>query len=440
MIFEEEYVKAFQRWLGIILMGAASLALFVACNDDNSGGSNCVSDSDCRGDRICDADTGTCDWVPCNGAEDCPWTQDCVERDNGSSVCMLADDNPDDPDDPDDDDVEDTWCLADSDCGAGEICNYEIEECAVQCEQGVADTCLADEACIPRENADGAICVPNGFNADPGCTADADCGAGELCNFETEECAFECDPGVDDMCVTGEVCAQRESASGAICVAGQNPNNDSGGCESVDDCPAGDVCEAGFCEEPCEPDVCAEGYICNENTGICEEDTGPSGQYRFIKVTDTTTVTSMCEVPDPGSDIMGVEVSTDSGAYWARVISADGIVTQGNDFTDAGWILDGRPPNLVDGCPDAAFADSVVSLGCSGNVIVEFVDEDGTPVFLSSGDHLTVYEFGAQCGGAYDDEWRAEVCTTTSESDIYAGNCQGRTLGGGSGNYTVTIN
>ncbi len=429
-MFEEEDVKAFQRWLGIILMGAASLALFVACNDDNSGVSKCVSDSDCRGDRICDADTGTCDWVPCAGAEDCTGNQDCVERDNGSSVCMLPSD-----DDDDGDDIEDTGCSADADCGGGELCNFETEECAFECEPG-DDTCVWDEACVPRESADGAICVADGSNVDPECLADADCAAGQLCNYETEECAFQCERTED--CASDEGCVERENESGAICLAGQNPNNSTGDCESVDDCPAGDVCEAGFCEEPCEPGVCADGFICNEDTGLCVEDTGAGADYRYIRVRDTSSGDA-CQTNDPGSDIMGVEAYTDTGSYWARAINADGIVTQGNDFPDADWVLDGSPPNLVDGCPDA-FADSVVSLGCSGNVIVEFVDGDGTPVFLSSGDHITVYEFGAQCGGADDDQWRAEVCTTTSESDIYAGNCQGRDLGGGSGNYTVTIN
>lgn len=277
---------------------------------------------------------------------------------------------------------------------------------------------------------------------DTSCLSDDDCGTGELCNFETEECAFDCsdDP---DICATGETCADRTEETGSICVeddTNNDPNNEPE-CEISDDCEGEQVCEDNACVDPCEVGDCAEGFACNTDTGICEEETGPSGDFRFIRVLDDSAGADACEPSDndPGSDLYGIELITDDGNFWAEVENADGIVTDSNDFADADTILDGNPPGLDGDCPEGTFSDSVVALGCGGDVIVEFRDANDDPVFFSAGDQVVVYEFGATCGGSDVDEYLTEVCTTTSEDDIFDGTCNGTDLGGGSGVVQVEV-
>ncbi|MFP4599471.1 MAG: hypothetical protein ACLFVJ_14525 [Persicimonas sp.] len=298
---------------------------------------------------------------------------------------------------------EETSCITDEDCGADELCNFETEECAFECE--VDGDCLAGEECVEREAEDGgAICV-----TDPDANNNND-------------------NNNDDTCEDDDDCEGTETCEGGFCA---QP------CDSADDCEGEEVCEAGFCEDPCtSDDDCGSDFVCDTDTGMCVED---AGDYRFIKVVDDTTVADACSSPDPGSDIMGIELVTDDGSFWADVENADGIDTTDNDLADADSILDGSPPGFDGECPEDGFSEHVFALGCGGDVIVEFHDADGERVYFSAGDSVIVYEYGANCGGSSDDELLVEVCTTVSEDDIFDGTCNGNPLGGGAGRVEVDI-
>jgi hypothetical protein len=121
--------------------------------------------------------------------------------------------------------------------GEGEICNdlgmCEVVNCVDypgECEE-VGRVC--DETT--------GLCE----SVTPGCLRDLDCLEGEICNLATSLCEEEV--VIDGSCTPGAV-----------------------------SCPIGEYCAiSGFCEEiTCveDPSICTLGYVCSEDTGLCEEE------------------------------------------------------------------------------------------------------------------------------------------------------------------------
>lgn len=278
-----------------------------------------------------------------------------------------------------DDGGEAESCVADTDCAVGDICVDEIcvQECAADAD------CLADEECVERPGGGESYCEFTGGN-----------NGGDLCQDVTCDAGETCDPA------TGE------------CVADQE-------CQTNEDCPGDQICNA---ENMCE--------TIQQN-------------FFFSSIADASADNPQaCDETDPGSDIYGVELTkVDSEGNtitgWAHVLFV-GIVIDSNNQTQTGVVLDGNQPGLdVDECPEGGFSsDTVVSLGCGGEVLVEFVtgddtNGDGIPddrLQVEDGDTITVFEYGATCGGDTEDSWRVSICDA-SENEVLGGTCNGLVLG-----------
>jgi Cys-rich repeat protein len=107
----------------------------------------------------------------------------------------------------------------------------------------------------------GTACPPP-----PGCTSDADCAAGEVCNTATGQCeAAPTGCTSDEDCEEGEVC----NTETGECEAAP------AGCTSDEDCAEGEICntETGECEAAptgcTSDDDCAENEFCDTQTGEC---------------------------------------------------------------------------------------------------------------------------------------------------------------------------
>lgn len=309
-------------------------------------------------------------------------------------------------------DNADTSCIADSDCAVGELCDSVTETCATECTTDAE--CAPGEICVDRAEQDGSICI-----ADSGCTTDADCASGETCNTDTGTCEAS-------SCTTDADCPN------GTC------NTDTG------------QCEAAGCTDNSD---CASDQVCNSDTGMCET---ISTSYYFANIMDVSPTDSdaLCISPsdeDPGSDLFGVSITRTDGngdtvEYWANTMSADGVKATDEDGdtnanTDAFGIINGDAPGISGTCPDSFSDTTVVSLGCGGNILVEFVDADNNRIELMDGDTLNVYEYGGVCSSQTEqDEWQVELCTAT-ENEVTGGNCGdgALTLGSGTGIGSVDV-
>lgn len=104
----------------------------------------------------------------------------------------------------------------------------------------------------------------NGGTPLPGCTADTDCKAPNVCNTAAGKCVSPaaknngpCDPIEGTSCPSGQLCIS------GVCMSPP------GGCGSNDECPAGYICQSGACvpdtkgQNGCKDNsACPSGQIC----------------------------------------------------------------------------------------------------------------------------------------------------------------------------------
>jgi hypothetical protein len=352
-LIEGEVMKILQKWMGILCVAIAAASLLAACGDTED--SKCGEDSNCMDEET----------LECTSNDDCNIIagETC---DLESNTCEGG-----------------NSCRADSDCAAGDLCNFATGTCAIQCTNDPT-MCIAGETCTPRGAGDeGSICVVE----PPECTKNDDCdaAAGEICDLETNTCVVEDVP----ECTTSDEC---DVAAGEICSDGQ-----------------------------CVPN--------------------PAPPHFFAKIAD---ISSGCDPnsSDPGSDLFGVELHKDSFVYYAEVVGANiqNQATNENPVPDV--ILDGHEPELAGACP-AQFTGSVVSLGCGGDVVVKFVDDVGNTIEIEDGDLISPLEWGGQCtGGASSDAWEVLICdSSVSATDLIfdTSACNGASIGTGQGIGTVTV-
>jgi hypothetical protein len=145
-----------------------------------------------------------------------------------------------------------TECATHEQCQAGFWCKQGLcqERSEVSlCAGGDSTTCKQGERCHPLNE----IC-----EADLGCTEDADCGGGELCNTGSNACVPRCTVDTQaSVCAAGERCVSEK------CVQ----------CEADADCGPGLKCDpAGKCGagDRCYQDrQCKVPLVCHVPTGAC---------------------------------------------------------------------------------------------------------------------------------------------------------------------------
>ena len=169
----------------------------------------------------------------------------------------------------------------------------------------------------------------------------------------------------------------------------------------------------------------------------------PALQY-IVQIADTSSGDEACGVTDPGSDIAGVELQSETGDSlgWGEIVW-DELGPEANDYADTG-IIDGQPADVgADDCPSDFNDTTVVALGCGGWILVEFKDSAGQPVGLdaTAGQQIRVYEYGGVCStGSTDDTYDVSICTDTMAArGGEAGSCTETIVSGGSGVTTNAV-
>ena len=157
-------------------------------------------------------------------------------------------------------------CRSDAECGDGETCVVDADECIPS-----ACSCLDNGEWICTADCGAGVCQPNsacmGDNPQ-GCTSDSQCTDGEVCGGSDI-----CRPSSCSCTDRGWLCT--EDCGGGVCGAaceGPNP----AGCTDDDDCVDGAVCRD---SDECHPGSCSctdGGWLCTEDCvrRVCEADTG----------------------------------------------------------------------------------------------------------------------------------------------------------------------
>ena len=152
-------------------------------------------------------------------------------------------------------------CVEDIDCDDEQICSDAI------CTAPII-SCRADSDCpYGNECAQGICAVIEGF-----CLRNNDCRSGQVCSIELQRCVdFDANTG----CQSAEDCF-----AGDLCVQGQcTPPAQEQECTSTGDCFAGEICENGDCVAEQDPECvrnsdCRDDLICIDGDCLqeCEDD------------------------------------------------------------------------------------------------------------------------------------------------------------------------
>lgn len=236
------------------------------------------------------------------------------------------------------------------------------------------------------------------------CDDDSQCSAGFVCDQGVNECIETCSSDLE--CATGEACLPRQGTSSGdkTCqidsTANNNNMNNPNSCVTVDDCPN------------------ADDYICNDQM-MCEEIGTVVPKPFVVLIQDTTQDAAACSNNDPGSDFTFARLIGSNGDVlgYGQQIFIEITETGKNNYQNFASLFDGTPPDL-DGseqCPNGGFKDgNVVSVGCFGYVLTQFVSTSGEPIALDSGMKIEVGEYGTQCNGSAADSYEISVCSDTA--------------------------
>ncbi len=165
---------------------------------------------------------------------------------------------------------QNSGCSSNADCKGGEICNTETKKCELfnQCTD-----CTESQICNPVT----LKCMDYTSHLCEQCTKDSDCGTIDKCQTLTNGkfCTSFCDD--THSCPTGFDCRDLSDDGIKQCVPTSN-TCEANKCEAVD-CADGYICNplTGECEkvdEKCNSDLdCDYGYFCNIETQKCEPKT-----------------------------------------------------------------------------------------------------------------------------------------------------------------------
>jgi hypothetical protein len=208
------------------------------CDTGGQTGAACTTMDDCR-QGFCNA-MGRCNDLLNNGAP-CTDSPQCNNHycDTGGMICGR---------------VLDAGCGFGSDCASG------------NCSSNFCVPALPDGShCMNASECQSGYCNFSSQTCAPHCNNDSDCTAGQYCDFQSEQCRSQGMDGAgceeDNQCVSGH-CNQESQKCGT-------PKGPGGMCGNNLDCTLDCYCSSGTCTKRLQPgamcpggDVCAAPFLC----------------------------------------------------------------------------------------------------------------------------------------------------------------------------------
>lgn len=351
-----------------------------ACEGGSAGGlcSPCSTDEDCGGasDACIALGGGNFCGTACTGIDDCPGGFTCLRVDTvvGDQCVPSA--------------GECGGCLVDG-CAGGQFCNAATQACEAisgPCQPcSVPGQCGPEGVCSPvgggsyclNSCADGGGCGTGYSCVGGACTPDSGSCGGAGCELSPADCSGTTPLLNTAFCGCVECLADGDCSAGQTCSTAGTCITAGAPCESISDCPAGQICDTrvGSCVECITPGDCAAGEVCV--AGVCEPCDCPEGF--------SCTLSGDCEeVGDPSdcsgdSECAGIAIDLGGDGTGATCDSAIGCYTIG--VCNGSALGGGLPIDLPIGtttdpfnapCPAGTTCGATVTLDLTGGNFLTF--------------------------------------------------------------------
>ncbi|RMG16567.1 MAG: hypothetical protein D6729_10635 [Deltaproteobacteria bacterium] len=226
----------------------------------------CFTDADCSSGESCEAGSCVAGGIgaPCSSPSDCAEGLSCAPSLPGGYCTRSCEGDPC---------PEGTQCVAfggSSYCFDGCLTNADCRP-GYACSGGICDVaCSADEECGGGEICLNGACV--GAGVGQSCDTGGDC-PGSLSCFKSVPggyCTQSCTTGGD--CPEGSTCGLIKGNS--LCLAA---------CRDDLDCGSGQRCMGGVCNLPCGSDAdCAADEFCDQFSGLCKSRISGGGDVEVL--------------------------------------------------------------------------------------------------------------------------------------------------------------
>jgi hypothetical protein len=264
------------------------LLLVVSCADTTGKTSSCVIDGCVDTEKICNEDTGKCEY-----AKRCTETG-CSDDKVCNDITGLCEDKPN--------------CIVDG-CSNTQYCDSITRECVDNCYDG---KCQNNETCdnltgLCKPDCSKVTCQDN-FKCDPTnalckaeCLNQGSCEVTEHCNEESGVCDLNCPEG---KCEANERCVPLSGVCEIDCSL-VTCQEDSQLCDPSD----------GVCKVACEVNKCENKQACNQTTGLCEDTV--ESQYQMECTENEDCLSNLCiEVGESKQCSLNCNILESCGNGW----------------------------------------------------------------------------------------------------------------------------
>lgn len=280
----------------------------------------------------------------------------------------------------------------------------------------------------------GSMFFAAGCPEESSCESDADCADSEVCSAEGT-----CEAPSND-CTDDSAC----TIDGEFCL-GEGDNKT---CRQPTDCSELADPSAYCANQITDFDATTQKAVCNAEKQCVAESIK---EYRYVQVVDASEGSACSSTSggksDAGSDIVTIALLDDTGTTigFGKVKE----FTKGSGepaYIDKDAVFNGMPrdqsffdengvcPAPTAGTMDRFRDDSVLSLGCQGEIIVEFLDSNGESIAIDATKHqIEVTEFGPYCSDKADpsdpnadfgtDKFATYLCTTLAGGAVASSDC-----------------